>query len=77
MIPRTHNYRYTEQSDVIMTTCGDHDKVIETALSLSRKVEVFPADPVDAGAVALLRTRVREAFSIAYTGGLFEVTTKE
>lgn len=65
-------YRYTSQGDVVVTTSGDKDKVIEIALSLSRKVEVFPAgiDRVDA-----LQARVRDAFSSAYAGGLFEVTT--
>lgn len=53
-----------------MSTSGERDKVIETALSLGRKVEVFPAEE---GNVGVVQTRVRVAFDMAWNDGLFKV----
>ena len=54
-----------------MSTSGDRDKVIETALSLGRKVEVFPAEESN---IEVVQTRVRKAFDIAWNVGLFKVS---
>lgn len=53
-----------------MSTCGDRDKTIETALSLGRKVEVFPVDDRN---VDEMRERVKDAFDIAWADGVFKV----
>ena len=53
-----------------MSTSGDRDKVIEAALSLGRKVEVFVAEEKNVEGV---QNRVREAFDMAWNDGLFKV----
>lgn len=53
-----------------MSTSGDRDMTIEVALSLGRKVEVFPADKDNIEAV---KARVRESFGDAWNDGLFKV----
>ncbi|CAN0535528.1 unnamed protein product [Ectocarpus sp. 12 AP-2014] len=61
--------RFTNLQDTVVSTCGDRDKTIETALSLGRKVEVFPVDDRN---VDEMRERVKDAFDIAWADGVFK-----
>ncbi|CAN0461836.1 unnamed protein product, partial [Ectocarpus fasciculatus] len=61
--------RFTNLQDTVVSTCGDRDKTIETALSLGRKVEVFPVDDRN---VDEMRERVKDAFDIAWADRVFK-----
>lgn len=52
-----------------MSTSDDRDKVIETAPSLGRRVEVFPTEERN---IEVIQTRAREAFDMAWNDGLFK-----
>lgn len=62
--------RYTNQGDVVVSTSGDRDLVIECALSLARKVEVYPGS---AECLDDMNVRVAEAFNLAWINGFFQV----